>query len=148
MKTWITNSWIYRTFGQTGQTKHSEHKSWHKGVWELTDYTPNYSNLTKALEDVTAHCNREQMTVKVILPLTSARTYEYGAAVEYTHWQGGVGAAAGIGYGWGFSNVIGFAALLERVEQISDEEYERRLKNMESPSIAASMTSPPLPASA
>jgi hypothetical protein len=77
------------------------------------------------------------MTVKVILPLTSARTYEYGTALEYGSWPNGVVAAAGIGYGWGFSNVIGFAALLERVEQISDEEYERRLKNTESLSIAA-----------
>jgi hypothetical protein len=55
----------------------------------------------------------------------------------------GVAAAAGIGQGWGFSNV-GFAVFLERVEEISDEEYERRRNNSVPVTASPSVAPPPL----
>jgi hypothetical protein len=147
MKTWTTTSWIYRTFGQKEQTNDSG-KRWSDGVVARRYFTPDYNNLQKMMIEVADFCNREQMTLKAVLPLTSAQTLEYGQTVEYSSFTNGVVAAAGIGQGWGFSNVVGFAAFLERVEQIPDEEYERRCNNNVSVAASPSVAPPPLPAEA
>lgn len=146
MKRWVTTSWMYQTFGQDEQQQNSKSNRWVDGYWTRTWHKPDYAGLESALNKLSDYCNRHQMAVKSMVPLTSAQTYQEGHVSEYGTLMNGVTSAAGLGFGWGFSNVIGFAALLERVEEISDEEYERRcMENVpttDSPGIAP----PPLPA--
>jgi hypothetical protein len=137
MPTWITTTWMYRTFGQTKTRETNGSEKWSKGYWAKETYSPDYENLSTALSDLQSYCNANQFSIKAMIPLTQAAAYEYGQAVEYSTMLNGVMAAAGIGYGWGYSNIVGFAALLERVEQISDEEYERRRAAVDTePSLA------------
>jgi hypothetical protein len=138
MKRWVTTSWIYRTFGQKTSVRRSDTKRWNQGIWEVTDYTPDFDNLKSALSIVTDYCNRNQYALKSLFPLTSAKSYEYGTLQEYSSLMEGVVAAAGIGQAWAFSNVIGFAAMLEKVEEISDEEFDRRSQNEHEASPALS----------
>jgi hypothetical protein len=130
MRTWTTTSWSYRTFGQTHTDEKSDTVRWNQGIWKYNYYRPDYNKLEAALNELTTYCNKNQFAVKAIIPLTMAQTFEYGQTSEWTasilH-GGGVVTAAGIGQGWGYSNVIGFAALLEKVETISEEEYQRRI---------------------
>ena len=143
MKKWTTTSWIYRTFNYVANAENSKSKRWRDGCWTRTHYTPDYNALQKALNEVMDHCNRVQMAVKAVVPLTSAQTFEYGQTVEY-----GSVMMGGIGQGWGFSNIIGFAALLERVEEISEEEYDRRSKENLPREASPSIAPPPIPAEA
>jgi hypothetical protein len=116
--------------------KKSKTRNWGDGVWETNVDEPDYDRLAEVLTEVSAYCNKNQWSMKSIVPLTRGITYEYGTQSEWFHPMHGTTAAAGIGHGWAFSNVIGFAALLERVEHISEEEYQRR--------ISASESAPPL----
>lgn len=140
MKKWVTTSWMYQTFNYIAESKDNGSNRWKDGISSRTWYTPDYKGLESALNKLSDYCNRHQMAVKSLVPLTSAQTFEYGQAVEYSSIMHGVVAAAGIGNSWGFSNVIGFAALLERIEEVSDEEYERRcgeaVSEGNSPSLA------------
>ncbi|MCK1336628.1 hypothetical protein IVB38_11430 [Bradyrhizobium sp. 38] len=124
MKKWVTTSWMYQTFGSTAHTERSKTNRWKDGIWEKTDYTTDYQQLQAKLNELTEYCNRHQMSVKALMPLTNAKTHEYGQFLDYAVMSSI--AAAGIGHGWAFSNVVGFAALLEHVEEITEEEYERR----------------------
>lgn len=135
MKTWIETSWIYQTFGQTCKTESSDTKFWNQGITQTNYFEPDYEALKRALSTISDHCNKTQMTIKSIFPLTSARTHTFGQALEYSVHPAGT-SAAGIGFGWGFSNVVGVAALLERVEEISDEEYKQRPAEVPSRAIA------------
>jgi hypothetical protein len=127
VRTWTTTSWIYRTFGEKVTTTNSKSNRWNDGIWSKFIYSTNFEKLEVALNDVMNYCNKNQLSVKSIIPLTEATAKEYGQSVEYSSFANGVGAVAGIGHGWGFSNVVGFAALLEKVEQISEEEYQTRI---------------------
>ena len=130
MRTWTTTSWLYSTFGQTHTQEKSKNGNWNQGVWEHNYYWPDYEKLNAKLNELTTYCNKNQYSVKAIFPLTMARAYEYANSVEYrtSIFAGNsVVTAAGIGQGWAFSNVIGFSALLEKVETISEEEYQRRI---------------------
>lgn len=127
VRTWTTTSWIYRTFGDKVTETNSTSTRWRDGIWSQFVYSPNYDKLQAALNEVTNYCNKNQLSIKSIFPLTQAIAKEYGQSLEYTSLVNGVVAAAGIGHGWACSNVIGFAALLERVEHISEEEYQTRI---------------------
>lgn len=139
MRTWTTTSWYYNSFDQVHTQQKSDTKKWPQGIWEINNYSPDYDKLKVALTNLQSYCNKNQFGVKSIIPLTAAKTYEYGQVCEYTAGflgSAGVTSAAGVGYGWAYSNVIGFAALLEKVEHISEEEYQRRISDVEnSPSL-------------
>ena len=126
---------MYRTFGQVRTDEDSKAKKWTEGIWHYYHYNPSYDKLTEILNEITSYCNRKQFGIKAIVPLTSATAHEYGQNIEYRTgiFNGAnVVTTTGISYGWGFSNVIGFAALLERVENISEEEYQRRISEASS----------------
>jgi hypothetical protein len=83
MKKWTTTSWLYRTFGHDERSERGSGKRWKDGIEQRRYFSPNYNNLQKVLSEVMDHCNREQMTVKSLFPLTSAQTLEYGQSIEW-----------------------------------------------------------------
>lgn len=142
MVSWVETSWIYQMFGQKSRTERSKSNRWTDGLWETNYFTPDYDGLRKALDAITEHCNKNQTSIKSVFPLTEARTHTYGQLSEYPVYPAGT-TGAGLGHGWGFSSIIGVAVLTERIEEITDEEYSRRIaKNVPAPAV----TPPPLPA--
>src|SRR4051794_19595352 len=117
MKKWVTTSGIYRTLGETVRAESSKTSRWSDGLWSKHYHDPNYAALEKGLNEVMAFCNREQMSAKAMFPLASAQTFEYGEVLDWSNMMTGSMAGAGVGQGWAFSNIVGFAVLLERVEE-------------------------------
>jgi hypothetical protein len=140
MAVWTETGWIYQFFDEIHETKRTDAKRWNQGIWETNHFRPNHNSLRKALDEIANHCNRTQTSIKAVVPLTRAQTHQYGQVSEfYAH--PGQTTGAGLGYGWGFSNVIGLAVLTERIDEVTDEEYSRRLARYEAPVVAP----PPLP---
>ncbi|MQX38629.1 hypothetical protein [Roseospira navarrensis] len=86
-----------------------------------------------ALDDFSDYCDKNQMIIKSVVPLTRAQAHQY--SIADTYFASGPNSAGGwgygLGYGWGISMIVGFAALLQREEEISDEEYQKRMHQLE-----------------
>lgn len=95
--------------------------SFFSGISKRSFWDIKQSSLAQAMQQLTDVCNQGQYEVQAMLPLTGAEAYEYAKADAQTWADGGYGW--GIGQGWGVSMTNGFVALLQRIEQFTDEEY-------------------------
>ncbi|BAE52702.1 hypothetical protein [Paramagnetospirillum magneticum] len=126
MPVWIETSWMYQRFGDQVKTRSSDSKSWKTGIWEENTWSPDYDALRSSLIKLQEYCNDNQFQIMSVLPLTEAHSYEFGQG-EFVLWPGNASAGGwGVGQGWGVSQVVGFAALLQKVEDVSQEEFDRR----------------------
>lgn len=138
MPTWTTTTWMYQVFGTTIATQ-SDGKKWGDGITHQKEWAPDYDKLTRCLNEVTSWCSDNQYTIKGLMPLTSAHALTFGTSYvdkwtdrisqSGSNWVGdGIngGLGWGLGYGYGVSNIIGFAALVEKTEEISEAEYAFR----------------------
>jgi len=129
MRQYIKTSWYYHFFEEDCTTKKSNSNYWNDGIWETNRWQVKRESLKQGLEDLAKYCNKNGFEIKGIIPIDRAQSYEYGQnAKETSSWaQGGWGYAWGLGKGWGITMTDGFAAMLQSIEMLSDEEYEKRV---------------------
>lgn len=128
MARWVTTSWYRWTFKLEHTVNKSENRRWNKGVWERNYWNVSGDSISEALNSLSKYCNENQYELKAIMPIDKARSYEYGQ-VETHQWTGasaGFGWGWGLGQGWATSMPDGFMAVLQRIEDISQEEFDRR----------------------
>ncbi len=124
MKRWVETSSFRFYFEEDHTTRNSESRKWDNSIWQSNFWRPKPESVEKGLRALAKYCSEHQYEVKGIVPLMRAQAYEYGQSHSYIGTTGGAGW--GIGYGWGIGLVDGFAAILQRIEEISDEEYAQR----------------------
>jgi hypothetical protein len=130
MKNWLEASWIAVTFRDVSGSGEEGISSLGGGAWDFI-YT-DMESLAEAMDSFTDYCNVNQFEIKTIVPIDRAVTHDYsqhdiGASYGV---NGQAGDGWGLGYGWAYSKISGFTALLQKSENIDDEEYENRLKNL------------------
>lgn len=118
MPKWISTEWNHIYFGWDfkDKTDRGFFTSVHKGNLFFME-TP-YPTLDSALQSLTEWATRNQYEIKASIPLTTSMG-EYNAV----WWKGN----GGYGYGYGVSQITGMAVLVQREEEVSQEEYDRRL---------------------
>lgn len=130
MPRWTSTRWVRYHFGTRHEQDSSKSKKWSDGAWNTYDWYTDHATLDQQLNELTAWCNENQFVIKTVLPLTWARAYDYGQ----THWHSqhfnnqGVSTFGGwgLGQGWGVGMIVGFTALLEKTEDVTDAEFARR----------------------
>lgn len=118
MPKWISTEWnrIYFGWDFKDKTDRGFFTSAHKG--NLFFLETSYPTLDSALQSLTEWATRNQCEIKASIPLTTSMG-EYNAV----YWKGN----GGYGYGYGVSQITGMAVLAQREEEVSQEEYDRRL---------------------
>lgn len=118
MPKWISTEWnrIYFGWDFTDKTERGFFTSAHKGNLFFME-TP-LPELDSALRTLAEWATRNQYEIKASIPLTTSMG-EYNAV----YWKGN----GGYGYGYGISQITGMAVLVQREEEVSQEEYDRRL---------------------
>jgi len=118
MPKWISTEWnrVYFGWDFKDKTDRGFFTSAHKGNLFFME-TP-YPTLESALQLLAEWATRNQYEIKASIPLTTSMG-EYNAV----YWKGN----GGYGYGYGVSQITGMAVLAQREEEVSQEEYDRRL---------------------
>jgi len=130
MKQYIKTSWYYHFFKEDHSSKSADSKQWKDGVWERNNWSVNRDSLKEGMDGLSKYCNDNNYEIKGIIPIDRAQSYEYGqsyvaqAATGYSGW----GYGWGLGQGWGITMTDGFAAMLQSIEMLSDEEYDKRIE--------------------
>lgn len=135
MARWVETSWFRYTFEEEHNQSSSISNKYVDGAWSKSYYRIKQSSLENALNDLMRYCNEEQLEVKSIMPITRAETYEFGLINTGSEWKNNIGMQQdlaswgwGLGHGWGITMIEGFMALLQRIEDVSQEEFDRRIK--------------------
>jgi len=129
MKRYVKTSWFYWFFEEDRSSKHSDSRKWKNSIWAYNYWKVNRGSLEEGLNELSKLCNEKLYEIKGIIPIDRAQSYEYGQADSWVNLNNGGGW--GLGQGWGISMTDGFAAILQRIEILDDEEYERRIKTNE-----------------
>lgn len=118
MPKWISTEWnrIYFGWDFKDKTERGFFTSAHKGNLFFME-TP-FPTLDSALQILAEWATMNQYEIKTSIPLTTSMG-EYNAV----YWKGN----GGYGYGYGVSQITGMAVLVQREEEVSQEEYDRRL---------------------
>lgn len=106
MPKWIDTKWATFSFGYN---------------YEDGYYTPNSKILQEKLDWLANDLSFAGYEIKSVTPLTTSIAHSNVASGSIGH--GGYGW----GYGWGISQITGMAVLMQKIEEISDEEYKLRL---------------------
>lgn len=91
-------------------------------------WTTNFEELNSELDRILSDNYDQHFQIVGCVPLTTGVAHQHAEwkfASNHEHSYGG----AGYGYGWGLSNVSGAIVFLQKVEQISQEEFDRRSKS-------------------
>jgi flagellar motility protein MotE (MotC chaperone) len=133
MPRWVTTGWFYKYFDENHASQRSKSQKFSDGVWESNHWRTDNESLESALNNLREFCDENQMEIKSVVPLTRAQSHEFSQKDTWssTIGNGGAGWGWGLGYGWAYSSIIGFAALLQQVEDVSQDEYEKRMKEVE-----------------
>lgn len=127
MAQWIKTSWYYYFFEEDVNTE-KDNNGWNSGHYCNNTWNIKRDSLKKALNDLSDHCAINQYEIKAMFPIDRAQSHSYGQGefhqARNQTWAGGWG----LGMGWGITMTDGFAAVLQRVEEISQDEYDNRMK--------------------
>ena len=94
-----------------------EHEKKEGGVAKNTDHfrTPMH-DLDTELARLIDFCDLTQFTIKATVPITgSLGCYDYSSNQHHSY-----------GHGYGISQIVGFIVILQKEEEVSQEEYTRR----------------------
>jgi len=129
MKQYIKTSWYYHIFKEDHTSEKSNSDKWKNGIWTRNYWKVSRESLKEAMSGLSKYCNENNYEIKGIIPIDRAQSYEYGQAdFEAKSGQGwGWGYGWGLGQGWGITMTDGFAAMLQSIEMLTDEEYDARI---------------------
>lgn len=128
MARWVETRWWRYSIEENHTSKSSNSRDWKNGVWERNDWEIKTESIDKHLNHLMAYCNEHQYEVKSIMAIDRAQSYEYGQAIShFSAGSHGGGYGWGLGQGWGITMTDGFMALLQRIEDVSQEEFDRRM---------------------
>ena len=85
------------------------------------------SGVIRERDGLSKYCNENNFEIKGIIPIDRAQSSEYGQTAVNTWGLEGSSWGWGLGKGWGITMTDGFAAMLQSIEMLSDEEYEQRI---------------------
>ena len=134
MPKWIESSWYYFLYGSTSDVESGDSNNWGDGIWRRTIWYTDMERLREKLDELVDTCNRKQQVIKAVFPLTAAEAQQYGQADSYSRFtiQGsGGGYGWGLGYGWGVTRNVGIAVLVEKSEDVTEDEYNSRIRRYE-----------------
>lgn len=102
----------------------SVHKNWlggrDKNVEDFNLCVP-YKNFHSQMDKILEEINDYQYEIKAVMPLTEGLFMKQVNSTEGRSW----------GYGFGASTIVGYAILIEKQEEVSQEEYEKRRREAE-----------------
>lgn len=124
MKRYVETKWLLFTFAEE-MSKEESHEKFKEGYKEqiIHSWHIKASSIKAGLANLTAFCDDNAYEVKGIIPITKAHAKER-TSVAVASSQ----AAAGLGVGWGVAMIVGFVAIVQRVEDLDEEEFNRRVK--------------------
>lgn len=124
MKRYIKTSWHYINF-KTDFESTAKGNNTIKNKWDI-----NAESLLEGLQDLSRYCNENSYKIKGIISIDKAHSSEHTFSSRFSPGLGSNGSAGGMGggNGWGITITDGCAALLQYIEEMSDEEYARRIK--------------------
>jgi hypothetical protein len=118
MPKWITTGWYTVDYGYNIS---EESGGWFSNGKTIKFSTP-FPGLKERLAQLSRWCDENQYTIKSMTPLTTSVSHtNYKIDKTLNH------GAAGYGYGYGISQHTGFVVLLQKEEELSEDEYNRRL---------------------
>lgn len=123
----VETFWFYKYVDEEYSDEESESKKFADGFWRMRRWSLKSDSLNVALEELSEYCNDKNLEIKSIIPLTRAQSYEYAQAQTWVSPLTPSAWGYGMGHGWGVTMVNGFAALLQRVEDLTEEEYAKRI---------------------
>lgn len=128
MKQYIKTAWYYHVFDVDHS---SESGDTNLGAWGISTYVVKKESLEKGMNDLSKYCNENNYEIKGIIPIDKAQTmHAQESDWKYeTKGNAGYGYGYGWGYGWGVTMPDGFAAMLQSIEMLSDEEYDKRIED-------------------
>lgn len=127
MARWVETKSFRWTFKEKHTNKESKNRYYKDGIWQNNYWGLDYDHVDEALKELSSYCDANQYEIKSIVPLQRAQSHEYQRS-EMSCGQGW-GAGWGAGYGWGITMTNGFMALVQRVEDISQEEFDTRMNH-------------------
>lgn len=130
MKKYIETSWFYYYFDETHSQKSDDSNRWNKGVWKMNNWRVGKETLKEGLQQLADFCNKNSYEIKSVIPIDRAQSYEYGQTFENTSINPGFNYGMALGKGWGITMSDGFAAMLQRIDELTDEEYDIRISNV------------------
>lgn len=123
----VETFWFYKYVDEEYSEGESESKKYVDGFWRMRKWSLKSDSLNVALEELSIYCNDNNLEIKSIIPLTRAQSYEFAQAQTWVSPLTPSAWGYGMGHGWGVTMVNGFAALLQRVEDLTEEEYAKRI---------------------
>lgn len=123
----VQTNWFYKYLDEEYSDEESASRKYADGIWRMRRWSIKSESLTVALEELREYCNNRNLEIKSIIPLTRAQSFEFAHA---STWVSSLSPSAwgyGLGNGWGITMINGFAALLQSVEDLTEEEYVDRI---------------------
>nr|WP_314621986.1 hypothetical protein [uncultured Noviherbaspirillum sp.] len=130
MPRWVTTDYYRCNFEEHHSTDNSKSRKYADGVWQNNFWQAKNESVDNNSSALAAYCDKHQFEIKAIVPLNRAQSHEFGIGDFFV--SGGIagnGSAGGWGFGngWGVSLNTGFVAILQRIDEISQEEFDRRI---------------------
>lgn len=131
MPRWVTTDYYRCNFEEHHSSKDSKSQKFTEGRWQYNFWQAKNESVDNHSSALAAYCDKHQFEIKAIVPLNRAQTYEYGIG-DFIQYGGAFSpnpsaGGWGIGQGWGVSLNTGFVAILQRIDEISQEEFDRRI---------------------
>lgn len=117
----IEYGWVYRDKSNKGFFS-SVHK---ENIFLLET---EGEQLRSKMHEFHRYVTEKQLEIKSTTPITTSLV---GYNAVYTQGNG----AYGYGYGYGVSQVVGMLVLLQRIDEVSNEEYQKRMETREVESL-------------
>ena len=124
MPKWIDTRYHYFEFGYNYDRKVPEEYFLKKGLASTHYYAPNMDGLFEYLNQFLFDCSQEGYEIKATMPLQSGVAHNYTQAKQSDSANSGWGW--GLGYGFGVSPTTGVLVIVQRVEEVSEPEFQRR----------------------
>jgi hypothetical protein len=128
MKKIIETKWFYFYFKEIHSEDKSSSKRWVDGIWKYNYWSISEDSLKEKLIKLQEYCDEEQCEIKGVMPLSRAASYSYGQShmEDIRSMQNIALGGWGLGHGWGIGMINGYAIMLQKIEEVSDDEYIRR----------------------
>ncbi len=129
MKKYVETTWLFFTFEDESLQDVDENRSivTHRhSVTTRHSWHIKSSSVKEALTELATFCDTNAYEVKGIIPITRAQALSVIMTDHGSAGQGGYGYGAGSG--WGIEMIIGFVAIVQRVEDLDVATFNKRIE--------------------